>query len=327
MRAVVVPRRGPPEVMKLIEDHPDPVIRRPDEVLVRVRATSVNPIDTYVRGGVLPMPLRRDHILGGDACGTVEAVGAGVRRFAVGDRVFGLRDYIKGQGCYAELALFREDELAAAPAGLSDEELASIPLVGLTAYQALVDLAGLQAGERVLIHGGSGGVGSFAIQLARALGADVSATASPANAELCRELGAAEVLDYKTHEYRRLQGLDVVFDTIGAYYLESMPLLRRGGRYVSTTVMGNDERVSLVNMLRHGMRMIGSALRAPFGGTRAGAVRVKPNGAELEKIAELLANGAIRPLVAVTLPLAEAAAAHRQSESKRTRGKIVLAIP
>ncbi len=312
--------------MFVIREVADPVIRRGDQLLVRLGATSVNPIDTYLRGGVVPIPLRAPCILGGDGCGVVEAVGAKVRDFAVGDRVFGLRTYISGRGCYAELAIFRERELARAPAGFSDEELASVPLIGLTARQALVDIAGLQAGERVLIHGGSGGVGSFAVQLAKALGATVYATASPRNHDFVGTLGADEVLDYRVGEYRRLRELDVVFDTIGAYYRESVGQLRPGGRFVSTTMLGDDERVSVPNMIRHAARNVLSALRRPFGGTRTSAVRVRPDGAGLRHLAELMRAGAIRPHVSHTFPLEQIAAAHRQSQTKRTVGKIAVTI-
>lgn len=325
--AVAIRRKGPPEVLEVFEDMPDPRLRRRDDVLVRVRATSVNPIDTYIRGGVVPLPLLPPRILGGDASGSVEAVGPAVRRFRPGDRVFGLRPYLLGHGCYAERTIFRERELAAAPADIGDVELASVPLVGLTAYQALVDLAGLVAGQRLLVHGGSGGVGSFAIQLGRVLGAHVSATTSPKNAALCRELGASEVFDYREGEYRRLRDLDVVFDTIGAYYRESLPLLRRGGHLVSTVMLGDDERVGFLNLLRHVARRASSLLRRPFGGTSVASVRVRPSGAQLTVIAGHLARGAIRPLVGHVLPLREAARAHAQSQSRRSVGKIVLTVP
>ncbi len=325
MRAAVVTRRGPPEVLELREVA-DPVITRADQLLVRLAATSVNPIDTYLRGGVVPIPMRSPFILGGDGCGVVEAVGAGVRAFAVGERVFGLRPYITGRGCYAELAIFRERALARAPEGFSDEELASVPLVGLTARQALVDIAALQAGERVLIHGGSGGVGSFAVQLAKALGAVVYATASPRNHDFVAGLGADEVLDYRAGEHRRLGELDVVFDTIGAYYRDSFGQLRRGGRFISTTMLGDDERVSVANMLRHAARNLVCALRRPLGGAWARAVRVHPDGAGLQHIAELMRAGAIKPHVSHTFPIEQIAAAHRQSQSKRTVGKIAVTI-
>jgi NADPH:quinone reductase-like Zn-dependent oxidoreductase len=326
MRAAVVPRKGPPEVFE-VREVPDPVLRRADGVLVRVHATSVNPIDTYLRGGLVPAPLRQPFIPGGDACGIVEAIGDRVRDFAVGDRVFGLRPYIGGDGCYAELALFRERELAEAPANLSDAELASVPLVGLTARQALLDIAVLRAGERVLVHGGSGGVGSFAVQLARACEATVYTTASPRNHDFCRELGAHEVLDYRAGEHRQLRDLDVVFDTIGAYYLDSTPSLRaRGGRFVSTTLLGDDERLSPGNFVKHGLRVVASALRSPFGGHKAAAVRVKPDGPGLRHLAGLLESGAIRTHVSHTFPLDQIAEAHRQSQTKRTVGKIVVTI-
>lgn len=325
MRAAVVPRFGRPEVFELREV-PDPPITRGDQLRVRLGATSVNPIDTYLRGGKIPTLARPPLILGGDGCGVVESVGADVRGFAVGERVFGLRPYIRGEGCYAELAIFRERELAPAPAGRSDAELASVPLVGLTSLQALVDHAGLQPGARLLIHGGSGGVGTIAIQIGKALGATVYATASPRNHALLRELGADEALDYHAGEHRRLRALDVVFDTIGSYYRESLPLLRRGGRLISTTPLGDDERVGLGNLLKHGGRVLASALRAPLGGARAAMVRVRPDGAGMRRIAAWIESGAVRPRLAATYPLEQIAEAHRQSQGKRAVGKIAITI-
>lgn len=329
MLAAIIRRKGPPAVLEVVTDYPRPQLRRPRDVLVRVRATSVNPIDTYLRSGAVPMPLRYPCVLGGDACGVVAEVGADVTQLRPGDRVFGLRPYTRGDGCYAEYALFRDDQLAAAPAALSDAELASVPLVALTAWQGLFGQAGLRPGERVLIHGGSGGVGCFAIQLARHHGCTVYATSSPRNADLCRELGAHQVFDYATVDFAAepaLRALDVVFDTIGGYYPRSRPLLRRGSRFVGTTLLGDSHRADVKNLVLHGARLMKSRLLRPLGAPRLTSVRVVPDGPHLADIAGLMEQGRIRPVVATVLPLSQVRAAHELSQSRRTRGKIVLLI-
>lgn len=324
MRAMVIRRRGGPEVLEAAEvPTPEP---GPGQVRVRIRAASVNPIDTYLRAGSLPAPLGFPAVLGGDASGEVDAVGPGVTRWRVGDAVFGLLDYLRGRGTYAEHALFDEGWLAPRPAGLTDAEAASLPMVALTMWQVLRDWCGLAPGQRLLLHGGAGGIGSVGIPLARHLGLEVWTTCSAANAEACRALGATPIDYAAPTPFAGLPPMDAVVDAVGGYWLPTRGLVAKGGTFATLTTLADTAEQSMAGFAVHLARYAGARIAEPFGGLRVRWGSVKPNGEQLATIAGLVAEGALRPRVAEILPLAEVAEAHRRLEGRRVRGKLVLAV-
>lgn len=306
MKAARIHAYGTPDVIR-VEAAPMPEIG-PDDVLVRAVAASVNPVDWKIRRGYLaqmlnhPLPLT----LGWDVSGIVEAVGANVTDFKPGDAVYSRPD-IRRNGTYAEFVAIAARELAPKPATISHVEAASLPLVSITAWEALITTAQLAAGQRVLIHAGAGGVGSIAIQLAKARGAHVTATASAAKTALVRSLGADEVIDYRDPTaFAAARDLDIVFDTIGGATQEaSWAMLKPGGFLVSITQAPKPER-------------------AQAEGKRAGFVFIDPNAPILRDIATLVDGGKIRPLIGGEYRLDHAALAHEASETGRTTGKIVL---
>jgi NADPH:quinone reductase-like Zn-dependent oxidoreductase len=298
MRAVRQHALGGPEVL-VVEEVPRPE-PGPTEVLVRVAAAGVNPVDWKVRagGGFLGEP---PFTVGWDMAGTVEEVGQGVTWLEPGDRVFGMPRFPKEAACYAEYVASPSSHLTRVPDGLSDVEAAAIPLAGLTAWQALVDTAGLGEGSRVLVLGAAGGVGHFAVQIAKARGAWVAGTSSPEKHGFLAELGADEPLDKNKVSVERI---DVVLDAVGGQAgLDALPAMRDGG--VLVTVSG-----SSVPPLRE----------AAAGRVRIAGILVEPDRAGLEGLT------GIRPHIEATFPLAEAARAHELGERGRTRGKIVLTI-
>jgi NADPH:quinone reductase-like Zn-dependent oxidoreductase len=291
---------------------PDPT-PGPRDVLIRVCATSVNPVDWKLRGGG-QRNIVRYHlpwILGLDVSGVVEAVGARVTKFRVGDEVWSSPRHSR-PGTYAEYVCIDEREVARKPANLSHDEAASMPLVGLTAYQCLVDAGKLRAGQRVLVHAGAGGVGSFAVQLARHLGARVVATASQRNADVCAPV-------------------DVVLDCIGEdVFADNLRALRRGGRManISIDVPGHLERhgttVSLFTMAFALAKL--HAWPLVVKGVRSRHVIKRCDGEQLQTITGLVEVGAVKPVIDRVVPLAEIQDAHRHSESNRARGKIVVHV-
>jgi NADPH:quinone reductase-like Zn-dependent oxidoreductase len=308
MAAVRIDTFGGPEVLQ-VRRIPRPA-PGPGEVLVRVHAASVNPVDTEARaaGDRSVARVALPYVPGFDLSGVVVGVGEGVTRFARGDEVFAMLDLRRG-GAYAEYALVKEAEAAAKPASVPHAEAASLPLVALTAWQALFETADLQPGQTVLIPAGAGGVGSVAIQLARWRGARVIATASERNHPFLRSLGADEVIDYTAQRFEDVaRDVDVVLDPIaGDTQVRSLATLREGGILV-------------------GLLGLESAARAPGRDVRTTAILVRPDAAQLARIAALVDSGDLRPIVSHRLPLARAAQAHRQSETRRTRGKIVLEV-
>ncbi|HEU4412792.1 MAG TPA: NADP-dependent oxidoreductase, partial [Polyangiaceae bacterium] len=260
--------------------------------------------------------------------GTVEAVGPAVTRFAPGQRVFGMLDYVRRPGCYAELALFRDDELAPAPPALGDAALASLPLVSLTAWLALVEAGRLGRGGRVLVHGGAGGIGSVAVPIAKARGArEVVVTASAASAAACLARGADRVLDRADPAAFRAPDLgrfDVILDAVGGYYPRTVGLLAPGGTFVTITSLADDDAYTFGNFVRHLGRVVWTRLAGAFGGPRVRSVGVRPNAGHLRAIADLIERGALPPPAVEALPLSAAAEAHRRIETRRTRGKLVL---
>lgn len=306
MKAVRYHTYGGPEVLKY-EDAPRPVPGE-GEMLVRVRAAAVNPVDAKVRvGGFGPgaqMPL----IPGYDLAGVVEESTAGTSRFKKGDEIFAYLNVRRG-GAYAQYAVVKDDEAAAKPAKLSFEEAAAVPLAALTAWQALVEKAKLDAGQTVLIHGGSGGVGSFAVQIAKARGAKVLATASTRNQEALKQLGVDQPIDYTTTKFEEVaKDVDVVLDTVGGETLvRSYDVVKKDGIIVS--IVGPPKKEELSKR-----------------GIRGEIFLARPNSEMLSEIGKLIDAGKIKPLVSQVLPLAEAAKAHQQIETGHTRGKIVLKV-
>lgn len=308
MKAVAMHAYGGPEVLKY-EDaaRPDPAT---GEVLVRVHAAAVNPVDWKVRAGHLrgflnySLPL----IPGWDLSGVVEATGAGVTDWKQGDAVYARPD-LRRNGAYAEYIAVRASELGHKPRSIDHVQASAIPLACLTAWQALFDAGGLKAGQRVLIHAAAGGVGTFAVQLAKWKGAHVVGTASERNHAFLRELGADEVIDYtKTNFEEVVRDVDVVLDTLAGQTRDrSWNVLKKDGILVS--ILGQP---SPDDAAQHGVRAAG--------------VFVEPNQAQLGEIAKLVDSGKLRPIIETVLPLAQAARAHEMNQTLHTRGKIVLQV-
>ncbi|MEU1181428.1 NADP-dependent oxidoreductase [Streptomyces sp. NPDC005820] len=309
MRVIGQDVLGGPEVLKEKEvERPAP---RANEVLVRVRAAGVNPTDWKHRatGGFLGEP---PFVLGWDLSGTVEAVGIGVATFAPGDEVFGMLPYPYGHGSHAEYAVAPVRALWHKPAGVDHVQAGALPLVSLTAWQALVENAGLEAGQRVLIHAAAGGVGHVAVQIAKARGAYVIGTASAGKHTFLRGLGVDEVIDYRETEFTEaVKDVDVVLDTLGGENAtRSLRVLRPGGVVVSILPAGSREFHEEAGRL----------------GVRAVRMLVDADRAGMRTIAELVEAGKLRATIAGTFPLADAAEAHRLGDTGRTTGKLVLTV-
>ncbi|MDX2912023.1 NADP-dependent oxidoreductase [Streptomyces griseiscabiei] len=309
MRAMTQDTFGGPEVLReAVLPRPEP---GPSEILVRVHAAGVNPTDWKNRSFGLwrPEPLP---VLGWDVSGVVEAVGVGVTLFEPGDEVFGMLPYPHRAGAYAEYATAPARSFAHKPAGIDHVQAGALPLAALTAYQALVDTADVRQGQRVLIHAAAGGVGHLAVQIAKARGAYVIGTASAGKHELLRELGADELIDYRTTDFAEaVADVDVVLDTIsGEVRSRSLDVLRPGG--------------VLVTILPHGYEE--DRERAAGLGVRLRPMLVEADHAGMRAIAELVEQGRLRALIDATFPLADAAKAHAHGETDRTTGKIVLTV-
>ncbi|MFI5822033.1 NADP-dependent oxidoreductase [Streptomyces rishiriensis] len=308
MRVITQDVLGGPEALKQTEvERPAP---RPNEVLVRVRAAGVNPTDWKHRatGGFLGEP---PFVLGWDVSGTVEAVGIGVAAFVPGDEVFGMLPYPFGHGSHAEYVIAPVRSLWHKPEGVDHVQAGALPLVSLTAWQALVETAELGPGQRVLIHAAAGGVGHVAVQIAKARGAYVIGTASAGKHDFLRELGVDEVIDYRETDFAEaVKDVDVVLDTLGGdTSVKSLGVLRPGGIVVSILV-GSDEFHEEAGRL----------------GVRAVRMLVDADRAGMRAIAELAEAGRLRATIAGTFPLAQAAEAHRLGDTGRTTGKLVLTV-
>ncbi|CAL9345181.1 2-haloacrylate reductase [Streptomyces sp. enrichment culture] len=309
MRAISQDTLGGPEVLKEIRlERPTP---RPNEVLVRVRAAGVNPTDWKHRasGGFLGEP---PFVLGWDVAGTVEAIGIGVAMFQPGDEVFGMLPYPFGHGSHAEYVIAPVRALAHRPAGIDHVQAGALPLVSLTAWQALVERADLRPGQRVLIHAAAGGVGHVAVQIAKARGAYVIGTASAGKHDFLRSIGVDEPVDYRETDFAEVvKDVDVVLDTIGGdTAVRSLRVLRPGGVVVSILPGGSDEFPREAERL--GVRAVEMLVDADHSGMRA--------------IAGLVESGQLRATIAQTFPLSEAARAHALGETGRTTGKLVLVV-
>src|SRR5256714_6637609 len=308
MKAIVAHEYGGPEVLKY-EDVSRPE-RKEDEILVRVIAAGVNPVDGMIRSGMFAKDkkLASPMILGGDIAGVVEKTGGKITKFKKGDSIYAYLS-LKNNGGYAEYAVAKEKEAAAKPKSISYDEAAAVPIVALTAWQALVDSAKLGAGQAVLIHGGSGGVGTFAIQIAKARGAKVLATASTPNQDLLKQLGADVAIDYTKQKFEDVaKDVDVVLDCVGKDTLQrSYGVVKKGG-FIVTLVASPDP----VQLEKHGIHR--------------SDLSVAPNSGELAEITKLIEQKKIKVVVSNALPLTEAAKAQEQAGTRHTRGKIVLKV-
>jgi NADPH:quinone reductase-like Zn-dependent oxidoreductase len=306
MKAIRIHNYGGPEVLQY-EDTPHPT-PGPGELLIKVHAASVNPLDWKTRAGYLKdfFPHTLPFIPGWDASAVVEAVGSGVAQFRPGDEVY---TRTNRDGTYAEYAIVTETETALKPKLVDHVHAAAIPMVALTAWQALFDKAQLSAGQKILIHGAAGGVGSFAVQFAKWKGAYVIGTASEKNQAYLRKLGVDEPIDYEKARFDDVvHGVDVVFDTIGGDTQErSWKVLIKGGILVSIVQPPSAELAA-----KYGVR-------AEFLGSQA-------SSSQLAEIAQLVDSGYVKPVVETVLPLSEARRAHELSEQGHIRGKIVLKI-
>ena len=308
MKAVVLNEYGGPEVLKY-QDAPRPE-PKDDDILVRVIAAAVNPVDSYVRQGMFAKRGldNRPAIIGYDIAGVVEKTGANAKKFKAGDKVYSYLSVMRGGG-YAEFAIAKESETAIKPTNINFVEAAAVPLAATTAWQALVDTAKIDKGQTVLIHGGSGGVGSFAIPIAKARGAKVIATASTAHQDLLKQLGVDQAIDYTKTKFEDVaKDVDVVLNCVRADALgRSYGVVKKGGIIVSIT-----DEPDQTECAKHAIR-----------GSRLGA---HPDSKVLEELTKLIEARKMTPIVSQTFPLADASKAHQQIETHHTLGKIVLKV-
>ncbi|MDQ2919823.1 MAG: NADP-dependent oxidoreductase [Verrucomicrobiota bacterium] len=308
MKAIVLHEYGGVDKLRY-EDAPRPE-PRDDEVLIRVMAASVNPVDAAIRSGKFAqffhtsLPL----IPGMDAAGVIEKIGAKISRFKIGDAVYAFFT-LKEEGGYAQFAVAKENEVSRKPQSLTFEQAAAVPAAGSTAWQALVDEGKLDYGQTVLIHGGSGGVGHMAIQIAKARGAHVIATASTANQDFLKQLGVDQAIDYTTTKFETVaKDVDLVLDAVGGDTLtRSYGVVKKGGIIIS--IAGNLDDGQLK---KHGIRGV--------------SISSAPETDTFDQLTRLIDAKKLTPLVSQTLPLQEAAKAQEQIQSRHTRGKIVLRV-
>ena len=332
MKAFIVDRYGKRERLRAA-DVPEPDLRE-DEVLIQVHATAVNLLDSKIRNGEfkLILPYRAPFVLGHDAAGVVVRVGARVRQFKAGDEVFARPDDFR-IGTFAELIAVKEDSVAIKPRNISMEEAASIPLVGLTAWQALVEKAKLKKGQKVFIQAGSGGVGTFAIQLAKHLGATVATTTSTGNVALVKSLGADVVIDYKKADFEEhLSGYDFVLNSQdGKTLVKSLGVLKPGGNLISISGPPDPRFAEDIKA----SWLVKQVMRALSFGTRRRAQRLKvgfsflfmkASGSQLRQITPLIESGAIRPVIDKVFPFESTNDALAYVESGRAKGKVVIKV-
>jgi len=308
MKAVVLHEYGGSEALH-IENAPRPE-PKDDEILIRVVAASVNPVDVAIRSGKYAeyfhttLPL----IPGMDAAGVVEKVGKKITTLKAGDPVYAFFT-LREEGGYAEFALAKEDEVARKPSSITYEQAAAVPAAGSTAWQALVDAAKLGAGQTVLIHGGSGGVGHFAIQIAKARGARVIATASTANQEFLKKLGVDQAIDYSATQFEKVvKDVDVVLDAVGGDTLRrSYGVVKKGG--IIVTIADEPDQAALD---AHGIRGV--------------SISAAPKSETFAELSRLIEAGKVKPVVTQVFPLAEVVKAQEQIATRHTRGKIVLQV-
>lgn len=304
MKVVRIHNYGGPEVLKF-EDAPRPH-PADGEVLIRIHAAAVNPVDWKIRAGRLQERIHLPVIPGWDLSGVVEATGPGVTVLRKGNEVYGMPRRL---GAYAEYMVVKESEVALKPRSVDHIQAAAVPLAALTAWQAIFDVGELKAGQKALIHAASGGVGSFAVQLAKWKGTHVIGTASGRNQSFLRELGVDEPIDYEKTRFEDVtHEVDVVLDIVGGdTQKRSWKVLKTGGILVSIISPPSTEEAAKY-------------------GVRSGFVHVQPNASQLSEIAKLVDSGKLKPMVETVLPLSEARRAQEQSQTGHARGKIVLKV-
>jgi NADPH:quinone reductase-like Zn-dependent oxidoreductase len=335
MRAVQIKKFGPVEKVLKIEEIPVPTVGD-ENVLVEVHATSMNPFDYKTINGAIEIKSLVNHkfplTVGIDLSGTVSRVGSRVTRFRPGDEVFAKMPG-ETSGAFSEFVVTKESWLAPKPKTISHEEAASIPLVGLTTWQALIDTANLKKGQKVFIQGGSGGIGTFAIQLAKYIGATIATTASGENAELVKRLGADLVIDYRAQNFRDiLKDYDVVYDTLGRKALEdSLYVLKRGG--IVVTIAGvPDSQFSRKQGIQWYLRAIFYLMNTKIRnlchnlGIRYNFVLAQSRGDELTEISKLIDQGEIRPIIDKVFPFEETKEAMLYLKKGKVKGKVVAKI-
>jgi NADPH:quinone reductase and related Zn-dependent oxidoreductases len=332
MKAFIVDRYGKNEKLRAA-DVPEPDLEE-DDVLIQVHATAVNLLDSKLRNGEfkLILPYRPPFVLGHDVAGVVVRVGPRVRQFKVGDEVYARADDFR-IGTFAELIAVRQDSVAIKPANITMEEAASIPLVGLTAWQALVEKAKLKRGQKVFVQAGSGGVGTFAIQLAKHLGATVATTTSTGNIALAKSLGADVVIDYKKDAFEEhLNGYDVVLNSQdGKTLVKSLGVLRPGGTVISISGppdprFAQDMKApwlvqQVMRVLSFGVRRQAKQLKVVYE-----FLFMKASGSQLQQITPLIESGAIRPVIDKVFPFESTNDALAYVESGRAKGKVVIKV-
>jgi alcohol dehydrogenase len=313
MKSAQIKSYGGSEVVEINQSTPAPNDPSADKVLVRVKAAGVNPADWKIREGYFQqmMPLQFPSTLGMDFSGVIEKVGKGVSGFNQSDEVYGQASVIRGDsGAFAEMALANADNIAHKPKTLSHDEAAGLPLVGVSAWQALVETIGLSKDQKILIHGGAGGIGSIAIQLAKGIGAYVATTVSTNDKQFVKELGADEAIDYKTQNFEDVlsHDYDAVFDTVGGEtYTRSFKVLKRGGIIVSMLEQPNQELMD-----RFGVKALSQFTQV--------------NRERLTKLAQWVDENKIRVNVDKTFPLDETAKALEYQRDVHPRGKVVLQV-
>ncbi|MCC2377262.1 NADP-dependent oxidoreductase [Bacillus wiedmannii] len=331
MKAMIIDKYG--KVPMRMAEVPTPEINE-YEVLAEIHAASINPIDFKIRDGKVKMLLKYEMplILGNDFSGVIVKVGSKVTHFKVGDEIYA-RPRKNKIGTFAEYIAIHEDDIALKPKNLSFEEAASIPLVGLTSYQALHDIMNLQKDQKILIHAGSGGVGTFAIQLAKIMGATVTTTASESGADLVTSLGADEIINYKTEKFEDiLTNYDAVFDTIGGTTLEkSFNIIKSGGNIVSVSGMPNARfgkefgsgffKTLLFSLASRKLTALEKNHNAQYS-----FLFMKPSGDQLRTIAKYIEAGEIKPVIDRVFPFEDAQKAMEYSEAGRAKGKIIVKI-
>ncbi|MDI2588822.1 NADP-dependent oxidoreductase [Psychrobacillus sp. NEAU-3TGS] len=331
MRAMVIDRYG--KVPMRLEEMPTPKIGD-YEVLAEIHAASINPIDFKIRDGKVKMLVKYNMplILGNDFSGVVVKVGAKVTRFRIGDEIYG-RPRKSKIGTFAEYIAIHEEDIALKPKNLSFEEAASIPLVGLTSYQALTDILQVQKGQKVLIQAGAGGVGTFAIQLAKLMGATVATTASEAGANLVKSLGADEIINYKTEKFEEiLKNYDAVFDTLGGDILnKSFGVVKSGGKIVSVSGLPNARfgKEYGSGFLKTFLFSIASTKLTKLEkkhNVQYTFLFMKPSGEQLRIIGNFFETGKIKAIIDRVFPFEEAQKAMEYAESGRAKGKIIVKI-
>jgi NADPH:quinone reductase-like Zn-dependent oxidoreductase len=332
MKAFIVDRYGSSDNVRAAE-MPDPEVREND-VLVQVRAAGVNLLDSKIRKGEFKqiLPYRLPVILGNDVAGVVVRAGSRVRRFKPGDEVYARpgKDRI---GAFAEFISIREDDLALKPERLTMEEAASIPLVGLTAWQALIERGNLKKGQKVLIHAGSGGVGTFAIQLAKHVGATVATTTSAANADLVKRLGADVVIDYRKDDFEKLlYDYDVVLNSLGSETLKkSLRVLKPGGKLISISGPPDPDFAREIGspwILKPVMRVLSYRIRraAKRRHVSYSFLFMRANGDQLREITALIDSQVVHPVMDRVFPFESTREAMAYLEKGRAKGKVVVKV-